>query len=503
MVTPLSILLPLLLSIPLPLHANRGLHINCGSQKEDIIGGIQWITEDGFIKVGRTHNLETQGIMPTLSSLRYFPEDSARKHCYMIPLFKGGKFLIRTSYFYGGFDGGKVPPVFDQIIGGTKWSMVNTSESYAKGLASYYEIITIASGKKMSVCLARNEHTVGSPFISTLEVENLKDSMYNATDFKNHALVTSARHQFGLAAGKMISYPDDQFNRYWESFTDENPVVGSHLDVSASEFWNIPPEKAFRRGLTTSRGKKLTVKWPPVQLPDANYYIALYFQDNRTPSPFSWRIFDIKINGKNFYTRLNVSVTGVMVYGAHWPLSGQTMITLTPDENSTVGPVINAGEILQIVPLGGRTHTRDVIVMEDLARRLKNIPLDWSGDPCLPQGSSWSGISCSGGKFARVVSINLTNFGLTGSLPQSIARLTAVKSIWLGGNKLHGPIPDMSSLKHLVSLHLEDNQFSGLVPPSLEKIEKLQELYLENNNLRGELPSSLRNREGIKIQYDR
>ncbi|XP_039144975.1 probable LRR receptor-like serine/threonine-protein kinase At1g67720 [Dioscorea cayenensis subsp. rotundata] len=502
----LSIFLLLLLCIAFPLHvtshSNEGHHINCGSQKETTIEGIKWITEHGLTKLGKTHNLDTLGILPTLSSLRYFPEKSVRKYCYTIPVIKGGKYLIRTSYYYGGFDAGNEPPVFDQIVGETKWSVVNTSENYAKGLSTYYEIITVALRKKMCVCLARNEFTVGNPFISTLEFEYLNESMYNETDFKNYALATTSRHRFGLSDGAILRHPDDPFNRYWQSFADENPVVESHTHVSSSDFWNNPPETVFRRGLTTSRGKKLILKWPPANLQNGNYYITLYFQDNRTPSPFSWRIFDIKINGENLYTKLNVSTAGIMVYSAHQPLSGQVTITLIPDENSPVGPVINAAEILQIVPLGRRTHTRDVNVMEDLARRLKNVPIDWSGDPCMPKESSWTGVSCSEGKFARVVSINLTNFGLVGTLPQSIGKLTAVKRIWLGGNKLHGNIPDMSYLKHLVSLHLENNQFNGSIPTSLEKLEKLQELYLQNNNLRGELPSNLRNRGRIKIQYN-
>lgn len=105
--------------------------------------------------------------------------------------------MLRTMYYYGGFDGGKEPPVFDQIIQGTKWSTVNTSEDYAKGLSSYYEIIVAALGKTLSVCLARNEHTVSSPFISAIELEYLEDSMYNSTDFTKYALSTVARHSFG------------------------------------------------------------------------------------------------------------------------------------------------------------------------------------------------------------------------------------------------------------------------------------------------------------------
>jgi hypothetical protein len=65
------------------------------------------------------------------------------------------------------------------------------------------------------------------------------------------------------------------------------------------------------------------------------------------------------LNGKNFYTDLNATTSGVTVYAAQWPLSGQTEIVLTPADGMTVGPLINAGEIFQILPLGGRTLPRD------------------------------------------------------------------------------------------------------------------------------------------------
>lgn len=140
-------------------------------------------------------------------------------------------------------------------------------------------------------------------------------------------------------------------------------AVTSHSNITATDFWNLPPPRAFETALTQSRGKKLQIKWPAIYLPSASYYIALYFQDNRNPSPYSWRVFSVTVDGKNFYKNLNVSTSGVAVFGTQWPLAGQTEIVLTPDEVSPVGPVINAGEILQIVPLGGRTIARDGIYL--------------------------------------------------------------------------------------------------------------------------------------------
>lgn len=104
---------------------------------------------------------------------------------------------MRTTYYYGGFDGGDEPPVFDQIVEGTKWGVVNTTEDYANGLGSYYEVVVMALGKTLSLCLARNQHTKSSPFISALEVEYMDDSLYNSTDFRKYALITVARTNFG------------------------------------------------------------------------------------------------------------------------------------------------------------------------------------------------------------------------------------------------------------------------------------------------------------------
>ncbi|CAA3010535.1 Hypothetical predicted protein [Olea europaea subsp. europaea] len=151
----------------------------------------------------------------------------------------------------------------------------------------------------------------------------------------------------------------------------------SHSNVSSSTFWNIPPPRAFATALTMSWGKILTVKWPPFFLPARRYYVPLYFQDNRTPSPLSWRVFDIHENNKTFYSNLNVTTGGVTVSGTEWPLTGHTEISLIPRDDMPVGPLINAGENFQLLALGGRTITRDVVAMEDLQISLDNQPEDW------------------------------------------------------------------------------------------------------------------------------
>lgn len=87
--------------------------------------------------------------------------------------------------------------MFDQIVEGTKWGLVNTTEDYAKGLSSYYEILVMAMGKSISFCLARNKHTKSSPFVSAIELEYMDKSVYNSTNFNKFALATVARNYFG------------------------------------------------------------------------------------------------------------------------------------------------------------------------------------------------------------------------------------------------------------------------------------------------------------------
>ncbi|GAB2268957.1 hypothetical protein Dimus_003892 [Dionaea muscipula] len=501
----ISIFLLWLLTIPLLLHAfpaPRGVLINCGSTSEVTVGGnLKYIADHGLIAVGNITTLKTTGLLPVLATLRFFPDESARKYCYALPAIKGSKYLVRTTYYYGGFDGGNQPPVFDQIVDGTRWSVVNTTDDYARGLASYYEVIVGAHGKALSVCLARNQNTgKSSPFISALEVMYLEDPVYKGVDFDKYVLFTAGRHSFGNTR-EVISFPDDEFHRFWQSFKDTNPTVTCQSNVTSSDFWNAPPAKAFNTAITTSRGKTLQIQWPPGSLPSSSYYISLYFQDNRNPSPYSWRVFNVSVNGELFYTKLNATAKGVSVYAIEWPLSGQTQITLTPEDGIPVGPVINAGEVLQILPLGGRTLTRDVVTMEDLARSLDNPPADWHGDPCLPQQNSWTGVACSESKiFSRVTTLNLTGMGLTGSLPASIANLTALNHLWVADNKLSGLIPDLTSLMLLETLHMENNLLEGSIPESLGKLRSIRQIYLQNNNLDGEIPESLKNRQDLDIR---
>ncbi|KAI9194815.1 hypothetical protein LWI28_009399 [Acer negundo] len=481
----------------------RGTLIDCGAVVDSIINGNKWIPDDKYIWGGTPKILMTAVTEPYLSTVRSFPNNLHQKFCYVVPVFRGGKYMVRTTYFYGGVNGRDSPPVFDQMVDGTFWSVVNTTDDYASGWSSYYEGVFLAQGKTMSVCIGSNTYTESDPFISALEFVLLGDSLYNSTDFGKYGLSLVARHSFGDNGTDILRYPGDPFDRFWEPLGDPatTHTVAGNKNVSVSGFWNLPPQKVFETALATRQAERMELIWPPVLLTFSRYYIALYFAENPDLSPEASRVFDVDINGVAYYKNLNVTSEGVAVLAKSWPLDGATKITFNPAAGSIRGPLINGGEIFKVLDLGGRTLTRDVIALEKLINSTQNTPPDWKGDPCLPRQYSWTGVTCSdGGPRIRVVSLNLTNMGLSGSLPPDISRLTALTGIWLGNNSLSGLIPDFSSLKRLETLHLEDNHFSGEIPSSLGNIQSLSELFLQNNNLTGQIPSNLTTKPGLNLK---
>lgn len=177
----------------------EGLLIDCGATSESEIDGRKWIPDIDFISTGISNNITIPGLLPILTTVRSFPlqNNLNRKFCYSLEVYRGAKYLVRTTYYYGGINGKVSPPVFDQIVDGTFWGVVNTTEDYANGMSSYYEGVFLAQGKIMSVCIGANTYTDSDPFISALEFVILKNSLYNSTDFKAYGLSLVSRHSFG------------------------------------------------------------------------------------------------------------------------------------------------------------------------------------------------------------------------------------------------------------------------------------------------------------------
>ncbi|WP_346861033.1 leucine-rich repeat protein [uncultured Draconibacterium sp.] len=103
---------------------------------------------------------------------------------------------------------------------------------------------------------------------------------------------------------------------------------------------------------------------------------------------------------------------------------------------------------------------------------------------------TWYGVGIANG---RVVSLDLNNNNLVGTLPSRIGKLTAMESFVVWGNGLTGELPaEIGDMINLVTLDLGVNQFFGELPSSFGNLSRLETLFLgSGSQLTGSIPSSL------------
>ena len=70
-----------------------------------------------------------------------------------------------------------------------------------------------------------------------------------------------------------------------------------------------------------------------------------------------------------------------------------------------------------------------------------------------------------------------------------MGRLTKLRELWLWGNELEGPIPDLSGMTGIGTNQVADQQFHGFsIPAWFGDMTDLVYLYLHENSLTGEYP---------------
>eukprot|EP00899_Mesostigma_viride_P006396 jgi/Mesvir1/15758/Mv03330-RA.1 len=105
-------------------------------------------------------------------------------------------------------------------------------------------------------------------------------------------------------------------------------------------------------------------------------------------------------------------------------------------------------------------------------------------EPC-----EWRGITCS--DLYRVTEIDLSNWGLSGTLSPALGNLTYLSNINLSNNSISGTIPGNWLLRQMETLQLDYNVISGTIPPSVLEWAALQVLSLTDNRLSGTIPGEL------------
>uniref|UniRef100_A0A804Q5S6 non-specific serine/threonine protein kinase n=1 Tax=Zea mays TaxID=4577 RepID=A0A804Q5S6_MAIZE len=111
--------------------------------------------------------------------------------------------------------------------------------------------------------------------------------------------------------------------------------------------------------------------------------------------------------------------------------------------------------------------------------------------------SSWPGVACSN---RTVVSLDISGYNLSGTLPPAIADLAGLRFFSAAANSFSGDIPPaIAALRDLRHLNLSNNQFNGTLDAlDFSAMHSLQVLDLYDNDLAGALPTLLPAAAGLR-----
>ncbi|PIN09538.1 Serine/threonine protein kinase [Handroanthus impetiginosus] len=479
------------------------ISIDCGGTSNyiDNSTGLAWISDSGIMREGAPARIgDTYGNSLRYQTRRDFPTDS-KKYCYTLSTQERRRYIVRATFLYGTSATEGTFPKFQLYLDATKWSTVTVMEAsrvYVK------EMIIRAPSQSIDVCLCCA--TTGSPFISTLEMRPLNLSMY-ATDYEDEFyLKVAQRINFGAPSQEDIRYPDDPYDRIWESDLDRRPnfLVGvapgterinttKNINVNTREY---PPVKVMQTAVVGTKGSlsyRLNLEDFPANARAYAYFAEIEdlgvnetrkFKMEQPYMPdYSNAVVNIAENAKGSYTLyepryMNVTLEFVLSF------------SFVKTRDSTRGPLLNAMEISRYVEIGPKTDKRDVSSLNAL--RVMSPQSEWTeepGDPCIP--TNWEWVSCSSASPPRITKILLSGKNVKGEIPRELKNMEGLTELWLDGNSFNGTIPDMSDLVNLKILHLENNKLTGPLPSYLGNLPYLKELFIQNNSLSGEIPSSL------------
>ena len=142
---------------------------------------IPYVSDKDYIDTGINYKVSQEyldeDVIKQLINVRSFPEGN--KNCYTLRP-EGGKdnkYLIRAQFLYGNYDSKNQLPKFNLYLGADEWATVNiknASENVRQ------EIIHAPKRDDIYVCLLNIDS--GTPFISTLELRPLDNSIYGKSE---------------------------------------------------------------------------------------------------------------------------------------------------------------------------------------------------------------------------------------------------------------------------------------------------------------------------------
>ncbi|KAJ6761636.1 LEUCINE-RICH REPEAT RECEPTOR-LIKE PROTEIN KINASE FAMILY PROTEIN-RELATED [Salix koriyanagi] len=190
-------------------------------------------------------------------------------------------------------------------------------------------------------------------------------------------------------------------------------------------------------------------------------------------------------------------------------LTGVIPVELTTLENLTKLD-LSANYLTGTIPVGFQ-HLKHLIMLQLFGNSLSGV---------IPQGLGvygklWvtSQVGCTHCK--PLVQLHLAENGLAGSFPSDLCKLANLSSLELDQNTFTGPIPpeigqchalqrlhlsgEIGDLSQLEILKLSENQLSENIPVEVGKLSRLTELQMGGNSFSGEIPAELGGISSLQI----
>ncbi|XP_031482443.2 probable LRR receptor-like serine/threonine-protein kinase At1g05700 isoform X2 [Nymphaea colorata] len=447
------------------------INIDCGSHFEsnvDPYTNVTYFSDSKLMEFGEIKSPDSSYIEDRLKYLwkvRTFPKGN--RTCYKLqPVTPGSKYLIRPNFLYGNFDGLNSFPQFDLYLDNTFAQTVNASVSEWQ----VYEFIVKATRSCLTLCLCRTNER--DPFISAIELRPMPDAIYpvvNAT----LALNMLSRQNFGRRDRNWYRFPDDTLDRiWWSPVSNGLGSINTTESISPTDDQYVPPSFVMQTAdinLDAKRG----IQWSSTTIAqDADLFMCIHFAELKKLEPNETREFDITVDSKPWHGAFSPTyLTATTLCSTSIYRSQNNLVEFNPTERSTLSPIVNAMELYAVLQLSGSaTDDADASSLVDIRDEYR-INKTWTGDPCLPLNYTWEGLVCSNNTFSpRVISLDLSNSGLSGQIPSSLANFAALVNLNLSGNNLTGNIPVfLANLPQLEILDLSDNDLGGCMPDELKK----------------------------------
>ncbi|CAE5981726.1 unnamed protein product [Arabidopsis arenosa] len=383
---------------------------------------LTYISDVNFIRGGKTGNIEnnseTDFISKPYKVLRYFPEGT--RNCYNLSVKQGTKYLIRTFFLYGNYDGLNTSPRFDLFLGPNIWTSIDV---LIPGLGT------------------------STPMISAIELRPLRYDTYTARTGSLKKIV----HFDFTNQRKEIRYPEDVYDRIWMPYSQpEWTQINTTRNVSGfSDGYNPPQDVIKTAAIPTNVSEPLEFIWNS-ESSDDQTYAYLYFAEIQKLKTNETREFKIVANGRLDYTNYIPTKFEAETLINPAPLKcegGLCRVQLSKTPRSTLPPLMNAIEIFSVIQFPqSETYTDDVIAIKNIQStyQLSRISGQWQGDPCVPKQFSWIGVSCNVIDIStppRIIALDLSNNNLTGEVPEFLAKIKSLLVIRLRGNNLRGSVP--------------------------------------------------------------